>query len=55
MSEKLLLKKTLFEELKKVNEQLKFPLITDSERRMLQSHKDFIQCIIDICVDRNKF
>ena len=54
MAEKLALKKALFEELKKVNEQLKFPQ-TDFERRMLQAHKDFVQHIIDICVDRNKF
>ena len=54
MAEKLALKKALFDELKKVNEQLRFPQ-TDFERRMLQDKKDFIQHLIDICVDRNKF
>ena len=52
--EKLLLKKTLFDELKRTNEEIRNSQM-DFERKMLQQHKDFIQHIIDICVDRNKF
>lgn len=52
--ERSVLKKALFDELRKVNEQLKFPQ-TKFEERMLKAHKDFVQHIIDICVDRNRF
>lgn len=54
MAEKLALKKALFDELKKTNQK-----ITDCENiielTQLKHHKDFIQHLIDICVDRNKF
>ena len=61
MSEKLALKKALFDELKSTNEDIKKvekqsdSFEKDLELQYLQSHKDFIQHLIDICVDRNKF
>lgn len=69
MSEKLALKKALFDELKKTNK-----MIDDAQNEILMEdsntqeyslinatltclchHKDFIQRLIDICVGRNKF
>ena len=68
MAEKLLLKKALFDELKTTNDEIKkledsmkneramFPMIeTDIKLSCLQSHKEFVQRLIDICVNRNKF
>lgn len=68
MSEKLALKKALFDELKRTNQFIEDwkNLKTDEPDEYLvdvakihlaelQSHKDFIQHLIDICVDRNKF
>ena len=64
--EKLALKKALFEELKKTNENIKkledykndkhahIPSV-DAKLTCLSEHKDFIQHLIDICVVRNKF
>lgn len=66
MSEKLALKKALFDELKTTNEEIQkledfkktkhayIPSI-DVKLACLKSHKDFIQRLIDICVGRNKF
>lgn len=64
--EKLALKKALFEELKKTNEDIKdlenhgideslIVLPEYTRLKCLKSHKDFIQHLIDICVVRNKF
>ena len=56
------LKKTLFEELKETNRKIESieqgfwniePILM--ERKCLLQHKEFIQKLIDICVDRNKF
>lgn len=64
MAEKLALKKALFDELKKTNERIKeleqvkeplYPELRNNSLIHLKSHKDFIQRLIDICVDRNKF
>ena len=66
MSEKLALKKALFDELKTTNQEIKkledfkknehaFVPSVDAKLTCLNSHKDFIQHLIDICVDRNKF
>lgn len=68
MAEKLALKKALFDELKKTNDEIKkledsmkneramFRLIeNDAKLNYLQSHKEFVQRLIDICVNRNKF
>ena len=56
MSEKLLLKKVLFDELKTINKQIKETDANDiCELVHLSQRKEFVQKIIDICVDRNKF
>lgn len=69
MAEKLALKKALFDELKNINEQIAYfknqigneDLELEQYNKFefgllyLQQHKDFIQRLIDICVDRNKF
>lgn len=68
MAEKLALKKALFDELKTTNDEIKkledsmnneramFPMIeNDIKLSCLKSHKEFIQRLIDICVNRNKF
>ena len=67
MAEKLALKKALFDELKKTNEEIKkwenidcikeniYPSLVEANLVRLKHHKDFIQRLIDICVDRNKF
>ena len=61
MSEKLALKKALFDELKSTNEDIKKvenqsdSYVNELELSYLQAHKDFILHLIDICVDRNKF
>lgn len=61
MAEKLALKKALFDELKSTNEDIKKvekyqpSFAKDVELMCLKDHKDFIQRLIDICVDRNKF
>lgn len=69
MAEKLALKKALFDELKSINQQIEIKkkrlesedfgskqyLVVDTAIAYLQQHKDFIQRLIDICVDRNKF
>lgn len=69
MAEKLALKKALFDELKSINHQIELAkkrmeleefdtmeyVVTDNSIVYLQQHKDFIQRLIDICVDRNKF
>lgn len=65
-NEKLLLKKTLFDELKKTNDEIKKLEQNVSEKfadvkviyakiSCLKSHKEFVQRLIDICVNRNKF
>ena len=69
MSEKLALKKALFEELKDTNCQISIEehaiefedydsrqyVIIETKINYLKHHKDFIQRLIDICVGRNKF
>lgn len=68
MADKLALKKTLFDELKKTNDEIKelenhknenndlYSLIeNDAKLSCLKSHKEFVQRLIDICVNRNKF
>ena len=63
---RLLLKKALFNELKRVNEEIgrlykvskdKYcdHAVVDAKLSIYQDYKDFIQHLIDICVDRNKF
>ena len=63
---RLLLKKALFNELKRVNEEIgrlykiskdKYcdRAVVNAELSIYQDYKDFIQHLIDICVDRNKF
>lgn len=65
-NEKLLLKKTLFDELKKTNEEIKKSeqsvslefadtKVIYAKISCLESHKSFVQKLIDICVNRNKF
>ena len=59
--EKLALKKALFDELKQTNQKIEdIKCEPPSYKKLLmmeslKSHKDFIQRLIDICVDRNKF
>ena len=66
MAEKLALKKALFDELKTTNDEIKrledykknehaFIPSIDAKLSCLQSHKEFVQRLIDICVNRNKF
>ena len=56
MAEKLLLKQTLFDELKLINKQIKETDKDDIRELVhLSQRKEFVQRIIDICVDRNKF
>lgn len=64
MASKLALKKALFDELKKTNQEIEeqekiishVPWAdSTAELTFLKKHKDFVQHLIDICVDRNKF
>lgn len=71
MAEKLALKKALFDELKETNQKIaqwmetrkkavppyEEDVIVRSNTHIneLLAHKNFIQHLIDICVDRNKF
>lgn len=66
MPEKLLLKKTLYDELTNTNseiirlydmrnKQYANLAVIDAKLMILNEHKTFIEKIIDICVQRNKF
>lgn len=66
MSEKLLLKTTLYDELNKTNSEIiklfekrndKFAdlKVIDAKLMVLNEHKKFVENIIEICVQRNKF
>ena len=70
MAEKLALKKALFDELRETNQRIEQwmdarkkavspndDIIVRSNTHIneLLAHKNFIQHLIDICVDRNKF
>lgn len=54
MAEKLALKKALFDEIRKTNYEIAHATNV-IEIEQLQKHKNFVQHIIEICVDRNKF
>ena len=66
MSEKLLLKKTLYDELNKTNSEIirlydmrnkQFAdiKVIDAKLMILNEHKRFVENVIEICVCRNKF
>lgn len=54
MAEKLALKKALFDELKRTNQKINDSL-NIIELTYLKQHRDFINDLISICVNRNKF